>query len=62
MKSEIFQGSYVDFIDFDVLTRDGLKGAFDAPPRIRTYMFDDLYFYFEHHSRLLFERKERHLH
>ncbi|KAF7869753.1 hypothetical protein EAF04_004537 [Stromatinia cepivora] len=53
MKSEIFQGGYMDFIDFDVLTRDGLNRAFDGPPR--TCMFDDLCFYFEHHSPLLFE-------
>ncbi|APA13031.1 predicted protein [Sclerotinia sclerotiorum 1980 UF-70] len=53
MKSEIFQGGYVDFIDFDILTRDGLNGAFDGPPR--TCMLDDLCFYLEHHSPLLFE-------
>lgn len=43
----------MDFIDLDVLTRDNLSVAFDGPPR--TCMFDDLCFYFQHHSALLFE-------
>lgn len=42
----------MDFIDFDDLTQNGLDGNFDGPPR--TCMFDDLCFYFERHSPLLF--------
>ncbi|KAF7925558.1 uncharacterized protein EAE98_006783 [Botrytis deweyae] len=53
IKNELFQGGYMDFLDLDVLIRDGLNGALDGPPR--TCMFDDLCFYFEHHSPLLFE-------
>ncbi|KAK8905299.1 hypothetical protein QC760_006487 [Botrytis cinerea] len=53
IKSELFQGGYVDFIDFDVLIRGGLNAALHGPPR--TCMFDDLCFYFEHHSTILFE-------
>lgn len=43
----------MDFIDLDILTRDGVNRRFDGPPR--TCMFDDLCFYFERHSALLFE-------
>ncbi|KAG4030587.1 hypothetical protein MFRU_011g00460 [Monilinia fructicola] len=53
IKSEAFQGGYMDFIDLDLLTRDGVNRRFDGPPR--TCMFDDLCFYFERHSALLFE-------
>ncbi|KAF7903369.1 uncharacterized protein EAF01_006418 [Botrytis porri] len=35
---------YIDFIDLDILIRDGLNGALNGPPRIC-----------EHHSPLLFE-------
>ncbi|KAI9649519.1 hypothetical protein NHQ30_002097 [Ciborinia camelliae] len=55
IKSEIFQGGYLDFIDLDDLARGGLDVDFDGPPR--TCMFDDLCFYFERHSQLLFEMK-----
>lgn len=38
IKSSTFQGGYMDFIDFDDLTQNGLDGNFDGPPRSTTFV------------------------
>jgi hypothetical protein len=53
MKSTPFQGGYLDFLGFDTLMRKSNGGFKDGPPR--TCLYDDLCFYFENHSDILFE-------